>query len=98
MASTISDQRVRVELGERSYDIVIGSGLLARAGEVLEPLGLGNRGVIITDSNVKPLYAAKLRRVLKKGGRDVGVLSMPAGGTSQTHPPADRLSLTTSSL
>lgn len=29
------DQRLRVELGARSYDLVVGSGLLARAGRSL---------------------------------------------------------------
>lgn len=84
-------QRVRVELGERSYDIVIGSGLLARVGEFLLPLDLGKRGVIITDSNVKPLYAAKLLKVLKKCGYDLGVLSVPAGESSKSLRQANRL-------
>ena len=30
--------KVRVELGTRGYDILIGEGLLARAGELIRPL------------------------------------------------------------
>jgi len=46
-------QRVRVELGERSYDILIGKGLLSQAAEHLQPLKLARRGIIITDTNVE---------------------------------------------
>ena len=53
-------ERVRVNLGERSYDILIGNGLLSQVAEYLRPLKLGKRGVIITDTNVEPLYAGAL--------------------------------------
>src|ERR1035438_10679331 len=77
-------ERVRVELGERSYDIVIGKSLLSQVAEYLRPLKLGKRGVIITDTNVEPLYAGALCDALGKGGFVADVLSVPAGGASKS--------------
>ena len=84
-------QRVRVELGERSYDIVIGAGLLGRVAEFLQPLGLGKRGVVITDSNVEPLYAGPLRAALNNSGFETRVVSVPAGEASKSLRQASRL-------
>ncbi len=88
---TSAPQRVRVALGERSYDIVIGEGLLADAAEHLRPLGLGRRGVIITDSNVEPRYAGPLRQSLASGGFETELLSVPAGEPSKSLRQASRL-------
>ncbi len=49
-----------VELGERSYPIFIGSGLLAR-GELLTRHMVGTRVAIVTNETVAPLYLAKVR-------------------------------------
>lgn len=84
-------KRVRVELGERSYDIVIGDGLLARAGEFLQGLGLGKRGVIITDTNVRQAYGATLKRALKRAGFEAKILAVPAGEESKSLRQANRL-------
>jgi 3-dehydroquinate synthase len=89
MASEI--QRVRVELGERSYDVVIGAGLLARAAEFLQPLKLGKRGVIITDSTVGRRYAKPLRDALKHGGFSTEILDVPAGEASKSLRQSTRL-------
>jgi 3-dehydroquinate synthase len=84
-------ERVRVELGERSYDILIGKGVLSKAAEYLRPLKLGKRGVIITDANVEPLYAGALCDALGKGGFAAEVLSVPAGEASKSLRQANRL-------
>jgi 3-dehydroquinate synthase len=83
--------RVRVELGERSYDILIGPGLLAHVGELLQPLKLGRQGVIITDSTVGRTYAAPLQASLKAAGFQTEVLDFPAGETSKSLRQANRL-------
>jgi 3-dehydroquinate synthase len=84
-------QSVRVELGERSHDILIGPGLLDRAGQLLTPLLPGRRGVIITDSVVGPLYAGRVQAALADGGFQTAVLSVPAGEASKSLRQADRL-------
>lgn len=84
-------QALRVDLGERSYEIIIGGGLLERAGEYLRPLGLGRRGVIITDICVERLYAARLLDALRREGIEATLLSVPAGEPSKSLRQADRL-------
>jgi len=89
--ATGAPQRVRVQLGERSYDILIGCGLLSRAGDYLLPLKLGSRGVVITDTNVESRYAGALGDALHKRGITVQVLTVPAGEASKSLRQANRL-------
>ena len=73
---------VRVELGERAYDIEIGSGLLHKAGEMIAA-ELGRRKcAILTDKNVARLHLATLQQSLDQAGlsNDVIVLE-PGEGT-----------------
>lgn len=59
---------IGVSLGERSYEIRIGTGLLATAGEHLAPLlgehAASRRVVIVTDANVAALHLPTLERAL----------------------------------
>jgi 3-dehydroquinate synthase len=82
---------VRVDLGERSYDIVIGGGLLARLAEFLRPLKLGRCGVVITDMQVGRLYAKPVREALHGGGFEAEILDVPAGEASKSLRQANRL-------
>ena len=84
-------KRVRVELGERSYDIVIGEGLLSQIGELLRPLKLGKHGVIITDTNVLAHYGQSMREALTAAGYAVELLDVPAGEASKSLRQANRL-------
>jgi 3-dehydroquinate synthase len=54
---------LRVELGERSYPVHIGSGLLARA-DLLAPHLEDRRVAIVTNETVAPLYLARVRKLL----------------------------------
>lgn len=57
-----------VDLGVRSYDILIGSNLLAQAdAHIIKAVGK-RRCLIVTDGNVAPHYAAKLHAILEKAG------------------------------
>ena len=75
--------RVRVELAERSYDIVIGEGLLSSAGVSLKTLGAGPRVAVVTDSNVGPLYAGRVVQSLEASGFTVATITVPAGEKSK---------------
>ncbi len=86
-----SIQSLRVELGERSYEIVIGGGLLSRAGEFLLPLHVGNHGVIITDSTVEGRYAQPVQQALAQAGFETQTLKIPAGEGSKSLRQATRL-------
>ena len=75
------NRTVRVELGERSYDIITGWKVLDDAGVYLGPLLSGRKCHLITDSNVAPLYADKLSEILESAGAEVSQSIIPAGET-----------------
>ncbi|TCS63507.1 3-dehydroquinate synthase [Varunaivibrio sulfuroxidans] len=72
-------QTLNVALGERSYDIFVGEGLIARSAGLLRPLLPQPRVVIVTDTNVAPLYLEPLRRALEGGGISSDAVVLPAG-------------------
>ena len=49
-------QKVRVRLEKRSYDIMIGHGLIVNSGPIIAPFLSQSRAVVITDQNVAPLH------------------------------------------
>ena len=61
-------QKVKVDLGNRSYQIVIGKGILAQLGAFLKKLNLGTDAFIITNNFLKDKYGAQLSRALLKEG------------------------------
>lgn len=63
-----------------SYDIVFGKGLFSQIASELKP---DFRYVIITDSNVKPLYGDKLLSELISNGLDADIFSFAAGEKSK---------------
>lgn len=70
---------VTVALGERSYDIHVGRGLLARAGELATPVLRQRRVFIVTDSIVAPLYLAPLSASLSAAGIRADHVVVPSG-------------------
>lgn len=60
--------RLLVGLGERSYEILIGEGLIAKAGELIAPLLASPRVLIVTDSQVEQLHLPILQRALDAAG------------------------------
>ena len=69
---------VEVGLGDRSYPISIGEGLLARAGELLGPYARNGRLVVVTDENV---WAAQGHVF---ADMDVEAIVIPAGEASKS--------------
>ena len=57
---------LRVELGARSYDIVVGAGLLTDAGALIAPVVRQKRAIIVTDANVAKLHLKALEAGLDK--------------------------------
>lgn len=70
-------KKLRVELGERSYDILFERGLAARAGEFVR--SRGGKVFVVTDSNVAPLYLGAVVRSLQGAGLEVRSVTLPAG-------------------
>ncbi|UCI27439.1 3-dehydroquinate synthase [Mesorhizobium sp. B2-8-5] len=71
--------KVEVGLGDRAYDILIGSGLLARSGDEIARRLPGTRAAIVTDENVAAAHLDKLKAGLEKGGIQSAVIALPAG-------------------
>jgi 3-dehydroquinate synthase len=76
--SSTAPQRVRIQLAERSYDILIGAGLLDD-GASYEGLPRSNDALIVTNTTVAPLYAKRLQAVLVTVHRRVHVVELPDG-------------------
>ena len=76
-------QTVKVNLGERSYEIHIGEQLLCRPDLVVPLLGSG-RVVVITNTTVAPLYLSKLRESLKGTGVESLPIVLPDGEAYKT--------------
>ena len=77
-------QTLNVALDDRAYDIVVGPGLLARAGEMVKGRLSGERAVILTDTSVGPLYADVVKASLAKGGIAADIVTIPAGESSKS--------------
>ena len=69
-ASAAATQRVRVDLGERSYDVVIGRGLLDRDAAWGSPPA-GASAMVVTNPTVAPLYLERLLRRYVRDGAEV---------------------------
>lgn len=77
-------EKIHVDLGEHSYDIEIDAGLLDRAGAgTAALLPKASKAVIVSDTNVAPLYAARLQESLKKAGLDSVLIVIEAGEQSK---------------
>jgi 3-dehydroquinate synthase len=70
---------VRVDLGDRSYDILIGPGLIAAAGREIASRLKGRKIAVITDAHVAPLYLDSFMAALKAEGIEAVSLVLPAG-------------------
>ncbi|MBS27621.1 MAG: 3-dehydroquinate synthase [Alphaproteobacteria bacterium] len=93
MTSNPSDnsRTIQVDLGERSYDIAIGPGLVDQAGRLLAER-LGERPtVIVTDTNVASLYAERLESSLSDGGHQSRRIVIEAGEASKSYTQLEEL-------
>ena len=76
---------VKVALGERAYDIVIGRGLLADLGERIKALRPGARAAIVTDETVGKIHLGAAETALKSSGIDSARIVVPAGENSKSY-------------
>ena len=72
-------QRLSVELGARSYDIVVGSGLLDAAGAYLAPVIRSRRVVVVTDARVAALHLPRFAASLAAAGIAHQAIILPPG-------------------
>lgn len=81
MASSEPDEtaKVRVELGARSYDILIGPGRIAEAGAQIAARLPGAHVAVITDETVAALHFEALHDSLSGAGIRTAKVVLPAG-------------------
>jgi 3-dehydroquinate synthase len=71
-------ETVHIHLGDRSYPILIGAGLLS-APSTWADLPKGSSALIVTNTTVAPLYAATVQAALTPHFAQVHVLALPDG-------------------
>jgi 3-dehydroquinate synthase len=81
---------VDVNLGERAYQIHIGSGLIFNAAEFITPLLKRQRVAIVTDENVADLHLNTLIEGLEGAGISTVSLTLPAGESTKSWPHFER--------
>lgn len=74
-----TNEIVRVELAERSYDIRIGENNLAEAGSFLLQQGRATHAVVLTDSNVEEPHAHKVAESLATQDVNVDMIVLEPG-------------------
>ena len=82
-ARHIATETVHVSLGDRSYDILIGSGLLARAGEEIAMRLPGIRAAVVTDENLAQLHLPSLLSAVEAAGITATPVVVAAGEKSK---------------
>ncbi|MBV8776490.1 MAG: 3-dehydroquinate synthase [Alphaproteobacteria bacterium] len=72
-------ERLRVELGERAYDIVVGPGLIAEAASHILPVMRRKQAVVVTDEIVARTHLATLEASLDAAEIARDTVTLPPG-------------------
>ena len=86
-----SISKVPVSLGERSYDILIQTGLLEKLGDRLKKLGVKGRVGIVTDRHVARHYMRNLLDILKRDDIEAVPIILVPGEQSKTLKTIERI-------
>lgn len=79
MSEKNMDLVVPVRTSSRAYDVHIGCGILDEVGALVREAAGGNAAAIVSDSNVAPLYAARVQESLEDAGYRVSTIVFLAG-------------------
>lgn len=86
MLTTSAANHVPVALGDRSYDILIQSGILSQIGKILHDAGCSGRVGIVTNPVVHKLYGRVVHRALTQAGFSPFFIMIPDGEKAKTIP------------
>jgi 3-dehydroquinate synthase len=75
---------VPLRIGTRRYDAIIGSNALGRIGKYMHEVFSRQTCAIISDTNVAPLFANRIKRSLTSAGFKPTLITIPAGEKSKT--------------
>jgi 3-dehydroquinate synthase len=82
---------VKVSLGDRSYDILIGRGVADSLGTRIAALRPGARTFIVTDENVARLILPTVVQALERAGVKTDSIVVPPGESSKSFPVFERV-------
>ncbi len=74
---------VKVALGDRAYDIVVGRNALASLGQRVASLRPGAKAAIVTDDNVARAHLKSAQTALERAGISSSSVVVPAGENSK---------------
>jgi len=78
-------KKIKVNLGEKSYNICIKNEILSSAGEIIRSLHIAKACYIITNKKIKSLYGDRLSRSILAAGMDVGFCVVPDSERAKSH-------------
>lgn len=84
-------QTVEVRLGDRSYPVRIGSGILGELGVTTHARARGARACVVTDPTVDALYGARARTALEGAGYGVSTALVEDGERAKSLTTAEML-------
>ncbi len=90
MTTLLAHETVSIDLGDRRYDIVIGSGLLQDPA-TFEGLSRSATAVIVTNETVAPLYLETLQKAIAPLHQAVHVVVLPDGEAFKTWDTLNRI-------
>jgi 3-dehydroquinate synthase len=82
---------INVELGERSYRIMIEPGIIDRVGAGLTELGFSGRVAVVTNTLVQGLYAERVTKGIKDAGLTPVVIAVDDGEQHKTLDTASKI-------
>lgn len=77
-------KKIKLNLGEKSYDILIGSGAFAKLPGLLKSMKFNGPVVVVTDNTVKAKTTRLTAPVLKKIKNEIILISVPASERSKS--------------
>lgn len=77
-------RRLALSLSTGSYDVVVGNGLLERAGALLAPVLPQKRAVVVTDAAVAPIHLPRLLEGLAAVAVDAKTIIVASGEASKS--------------
>ena len=72
-------ERIKLNLAERSYEILVGKNLIGEAGRLIRELGIKGRLMVVTNSTVAGWYREPLAQSLAAAGYQADVVEIPDG-------------------
>jgi 3-dehydroquinate synthase len=84
-------KKIRIDLGDRSYNILVGKDLLKQVGSYLSHLVKSQSAIIITHPSINKLYGNTLRSSLQEEGIKALTFEVPEGESCKSIQQAEKL-------